>query len=321
MIPATLTAGLATALAGILGLLLVASATLGTVIASHRMLGVPRWTATPPAVAELALRIRSWWIMAGAFAASLVLGRAASLLFLAVVSFLVLREYQTLVPVRAADRPCLFLVYCAVPLQYFLIGFGHGEAGPLALMIVFAAVSGVLALDGPPEGFLRSASTMMWGVLVAVVALGHLALLLAPARTGIGAVGGPALLLYLVFVVQLGDVAQYLAGKSFGCRRPVPLVSPNKTGAGFVGGLAATISASAALAPLLTPFGHGEAVLVGLALGALGCLGDLTVSALKRDLGVKDTGRLLPGHGGALDRVDSLVFAAPFFYYYLTAVH
>ena len=87
--------------------------------------------------------------------------------------------------------------------------------------------------------------------------------------------------------------------------------------AGFLGGLAASAILGALLAPWLTPFGFGEGAMVGAGLAALGFLGDVTVSALKRDLGIKDSGSLLPGHGGALDRLDSLVFAAPVFLHYV----
>jgi phosphatidate cytidylyltransferase len=73
--------------------------------------------------------------------------------------------------------------------------------------------------------------------------------------------------------------------------------------------------------PYLTPMGPGESLAIGATLGLLGSLGGLTISAVKRDLGIKDMGRLLPGHGGALDRADSLVFAAPFFYQYLVLAH
>jgi phosphatidate cytidylyltransferase len=260
-------------------------------------------------------------MMAAIFSACLILGRATSLAFLALMSFLILREYLSVAPLRTRDRPGLFVAYAVIPLQYGWIARGHGDAAAVVPIAALAAIGAAAVLRGTAEGFLCSSALLIWGILIAVVALGHLALIVEmPAPHGDGA-SGSGLLLFLVFVSQFGDVAQYVVGKTWGRRRAVPMISPNKTIAGYVAGLAATMISSTVLAPYLTPMSRGEATLVGAALGVLGCLGGLTISALKRDLGIKDMGKLLPGHGGALDRADSLVFAAPFFYHYLVQVH
>ncbi|MER2529688.1 MAG: phosphatidate cytidylyltransferase, partial [Candidatus Competibacter denitrificans] len=95
-----------------------------------------------------------------------------------------------------------------------------------------------------------------------------------------------------------------------------PTVSPNKTVEGFVGGAMTTLLLSALLAPWLTPFGLRDALLAGALIAVAGFFGDLSLSALKRDLGIKDSGRLLPGHGGILDRIDSLTYTAPLFFHF-----
>jgi phosphatidate cytidylyltransferase len=308
-------------LTGIFALLVVATSTVGVAAAATRALGGPSWILATSILPELRARLRSWWIMAASFSLCLILGRAASLGFLALVSFLVLREYLSVTPFHASDRAGLFVAYAMIPLQYGWIARGHAGAAAMVPIATLAALGAIVAMRGAAQNFLRSSALVIWGVMVAIVALGHLALIVSmPASLGYIA-GGPGLLLFVVFVCQIGDVAQYIAGKSLGRRRAVPAISPNKTIAGYVGGLIAAAAAATALGPYLTPMSSGESLAVGAGLGLLGCLGGLTISAVKRDLGIKDMGRLLPGHGGALDRADSLVFAAPFFYHYLFLAH
>ncbi|HKX09468.1 MAG TPA: phosphatidate cytidylyltransferase [Stellaceae bacterium] len=308
-------------LTGIFALLLLATSTVGVAVAAIRVFGGPSWIASSPILPELRARLRSWWIMAASFSVCLILGRVASLTFLALVSFLVLREYLSVTPFHAGDRAGLFVAYATIPLQYGWIARGHADAAAMVPIAALAVLGAIVAMRGRTQNFLRSSALIIWGVMIAIVALGHLALIAArPASLGYIA-GGPGLLLFIVFVCQIGDVAQYIAGKSLGRRLAVPGISPNKTIAGYVGGLITAALAAAALGPYLTPMSPGESLAIGAALGILGCLGGLTISAVKRDLGIKDMGRLLPGHGGALDRADSLVFSAPFFYHYLVLAH
>src|SRR5690606_15731572 len=128
-------------------------------------------------------------------------------------------------------------------------------------------------------------------------------------------------LLYLVFLTQFNDVAQYTWGRLFGRRPIVPVVSPKKTWEGFLGGLLTTTVAAVLVAPLVTPFDWQQAAASGLMIAAAGFIGDVTVSAVKRDLGVKDTGSLIPGHGGIMDRIDSLTFTAPLFFHFVRYFH
>lgn len=106
-------------------------------------------------------------------------------------------------------------------------------------------------------------------------------------------------------------------GKSCGRRKVVPKVSPGKTLEGLVGGVITTMIASMIIGPLLTPLNTLQAILAGLLIGISGFCGDVVMSAIKRDVGVKDSGKLLPGHGGILDRIDSLIFTAPVFFYFI----
>lgn len=132
-----------------------------------------------------------------------------------------------------------------------------------------------------------------------------------------GATDRGDMVIFLLVAVYVGDIAAYYGGRAFGRRRLAPVISPNKTWEGAVSGLLGSIG-GALLAPLwfARALPLGDAALLGAALGAIGIVGDLAESLLKRAAGVKDSGSLLPGHGGVLDRTDSLLFAAPALYWY-----
>ena len=129
--------------------------------------------------------------------------------------------------------------------------------------------------------------------------------------------GGAGLLLYLIFLTQSNDVAQFLWGKSMGRRKIVPNVSPNKTWEGFLGGAGTTTLLAVMLSGLLTPLSIPLAFVAGLLISTAGFVGDVVISAIKRDIGVKDSGSLLPGHGGIIDRIDSLTYTAPLFFHFV----
>ncbi|MGH3466352.1 MAG: phosphatidate cytidylyltransferase, partial [Thermocrispum sp.] len=181
-------------------------------------------------------------------------------------------------------------------------------------------------LAGDTHNFLRAAGTLHWGLMAMVFAIGHVAYLMVlpgtvdPTAGNAGATGS-GLVLYLVFLTQFNDIAQYLFGKLFGRHKVVPKVSPGKTVEGLIGGLVTTTLLGWLLGGWLTPHNPWQSALAGLIIGAAGFVGDVTISALKRDLGVKDSGSLLPGHGGILDRVDSLIYTAPLFFHYTRFIH
>ena len=123
----------------------------------------------------------------------------------------------------------------------------------------------------------------------------------------------PKLMFFLVLVVQLSDVLQYVWGKTLG-RRPISSISPNKTWEGLVGGVTCATGIGAAIW-WATPFSPLVAAAMALVVTVMGFAGGLIMSAIKRDRGVKDYGALIAGHGGVLDRIDSLCFAAPVFFH------
>jgi phosphatidate cytidylyltransferase len=252
--------------------------------------------------------------MVGIFVIAIALDRRLSIAFFALVSFLALKEYFSLIPTRRADRRVLFWAYLSIPVQYYWVARGwYGMFIVFIPVWVMLLVSARMVMIGETKDFLRSVGTIQWGLMLMVFAISHIAYLLSLAPIGDGA----ALVLFLVLLTQLNDVAQYIWGKSFGRNKILPTVSPNKTVEGLVGGILTTTLLSFLLAPVLTPLDRFDSLAVGLIIGMGGFLGDTTIGALKRDLGVKDAGTMIAGHGGVLDRVNSLTYTAPLFLHFL----
>ena len=264
---------------------------------------------------ELKKRVQSWWVMVFVFAGALLLDQRLSVVMFALVSFLALKEYVSAIPTRRVDRRVLFWAYLSIPVQYYFAGTGYYGMFIIFIPVyLFLLIPLRLVLAGETKGFLRSAGTIHWGLMVTVFSLSHAAFLLSLEN-------GAGLLLFLVVVTQCNDVAQFISGKAFGKRKIAPSVSPNKTWAGFIGGVLITTALAMGLAPLLTPLSLLESALVGAIIAVGGFFGDLTVSAVKRDLGIKDMGATIPGHGGVLDRVDSLTYTAPLFFHVIYFLH
>jgi phosphatidate cytidylyltransferase len=266
---------------------------------------------------ELQQRVISWcWIVA-MFAVVLVVDHSIALFFFGFLSFLAFKEYISLIPTRRADRRVLFWAYLAIIIQYYWISIHW-----YIMFLIFIPIYAFLFLPmrmviaGETQGFLKAIGTIHWGLMLTVFSLGHLAYLLMLPDQGNPIAGSAGLILYLVFLTEINDIAQYIWGKSFGRHSVTPTVSPNKTWEGLLGGMLTTSILAIAIAPWLTPFDLIHALGIGLIISCAGFIGDVTISALKRDLGVKDSGSSIPGHGGILDRIDSLTYTAPLFFHF-----
>ena len=162
---------------------------------------------------------------------------------------------------------------------------------------------------------LTDSGILLLGILYIGLTLGHLPLIR-------GLHGGIFLIFFLLLVTWAGDAGAYFAGRTLGRHKLAPVISPNKTVEGFVGGLLlATVAALVAKLWFLPSLTILDCTILGLGLAGVGALGDLAESAMKRSVGVKDSSHLIPGHGGLLDRLDSLLFTTPTFYYYVTLVN
>jgi phosphatidate cytidylyltransferase len=267
-------------------------------------------------VANLNDRMRAWWVMVAMFATAAAAGPEAATLLFALISFHALREFITLTPTRRGDHRTLFwLFFAVIPIQYGLV-YDHWYG--LFIMFIpvwatlFVAVRSIGGSD--TRDYLARVARIQWALLVCVYFVSHvpalLLLLSIPGFEGKNA----NLLFFLAAVVQLSDVFQYVWGKLCGKHLIAPLVSPHKTWEGFIGGGLTAIAIGGGLW-WMTPFSPWQAVAMSTVIVISGFFGGLVMSAIKRDAGVKDWSNLIPGHGGIMDRIDSLCFAAPAFYH------
>jgi phosphatidate cytidylyltransferase len=266
-------------------------------------------------IANLNARVRAWWVMVGFFAVAVASGGIGSIVLFTAMSFLALREFITLTPTNRADHRALFWAFFIItPAHYYFVW-----ADWYGMFSIFIPVYACLwmpirnAMAGETKDFLARTAKVQWGLMVCVYFVSYAPALLTLRIPGYEGQNGK-LLCFLVTVAQMSDVLQYVWGKTLGRRPIAPHVSPNKTLEGFAGGVASAVALGAALW-WITPFSPWQAALMALAICVMGFFGGLVMSAIKRDRGVKDFGAMIEGHGGMLDRIDSLCFAAPLFFH------
>ncbi len=266
---------------------------------------------------ELRQRIQSWWWMVAILFFALVFSKTTAIILFALISYLALKEFLSIVPSRPADRRVIFWAYIIIPFQYYWAATSwYGMFIIFIPVYVFLFLPMRMVLVGETKGFIRSAGVLHWAIMLTVFCLSHIAylLVLEDKNPQAGPIG---LVLFLVIMTQLNDVSQYIWGKLFGKHKIIPKVSPNKTWEGFLGGLVTITILSGLVAPILTPLGFAYGLLAGLIISSSGFIGDVVISSVKRDLQIKDSGSLIPGHGGILDRMDSMMFTAPLFFHFL----
>jgi phosphatidate cytidylyltransferase len=277
--------------------------------------------------------LKTWWVLVLIFCATVLAGHVAVAVMFALASWLGLREFMRLTKWsegNAAARRWIFLI---VPIQFSWVVLGWFELFwltiPVACLLIIAATT---AVASETKGFLRETTMITWGLLLIVFCLSHAAMFLALPESSNLVAGNAGWIVYLVLLTETNDIAQALWGRQFGRHQVTSRVSPHKTWEGLLLGICTTVIIAVILAPFLTPLHHGpsrEIALVELVspflwpalAGALiaigGFFGDITMSAVKRDVGVKDSSSLLPGQGGMLDRIDSLTFTAPILFYFV----
>ena len=291
-------------------------------------------SASPEVAQKRLASLKTWWVIAILFCLAMLVVPLGGILFFTLVSLLAMKEFLTLTRVPYAEWRLQTLVYFLVLLNYLWIYFDWQ-----AMFVVFLPLCGLvlvatwMVLRDRADDFLLAAGSLYWAMMLAVYFISHAPLLLTlPADTNLIA-GTAGWFLYLLLLTAISDISQALVGRRFGRHYIAPVLSPHKTWEGLVGGIVTTVVVAALLAPALTPLAETSlligtfeisvpylpAVLAGLVISIGGYFGDLTISGVKRDIGVKDSGTMLPGQGGILDRIDSLMFAAPLFYYFLRA--
>lgn len=266
-------------------------------------------------VVNLNARIKAWWAMVAVFSVAFFVGKELTIALFALTSFFCLREFLSITPTRAEDHRAIAVAfYLFIPLQYWLIWDEWQTLFTILIPVWAFLLLPVLAvLKGETEDFMARTARIQWALMLAVFCISHapaLLILKFPGYEGQNFL----LLFFLITVVQLSDVLQYVFGKLFGRHKVAPRVSPAKTWEGLLGGGLAATAVGAALW-WITPFAPWQAALMALAIVLAGFCGGLVLSAVKRSLGAKDWGTMIEGHGGVLDRMDSVSFAAPVFFH------
>ncbi|MEL7198114.1 MAG: phosphatidate cytidylyltransferase [Pseudomonadota bacterium] len=265
-------------------------------------------------VSNLNARIKAWWMMIAIFAVAFYFGKTITIVLFALTSFYCLREFLSITPTRAEDHTATVAAfYLFIPLQYWLIWSDWQSLFSILIPVwAFLLLPLLAVLKGETQDFLTRSAKIQWALMLNVYCISH-----APALLLLDIPGYEEnflLLFFLITVVQLSDVMQYVFGKLFGKTKVAPRVSPAKTWEGLIGG-GLTASAIGAGLFWITPFTPIQAGLLAATIVFAGFAGGLVLSAVKRSLGAKDWGTMIEGHGGALDRMDSVSFSAPVFFH------
>ena len=297
---------------GAVFLVLAVASTIGLILKWRSGFAHPHAT-----IDNLNARLKAGWIMIAVITAATWAGAWGVIALFALVSFQCLREYVSLAPTRKGDhRALIWSFYVFLPLQYYLIAAGwYGLFSILIPVYAFLLLPISASRGADTARFLERSAKIQWGLMICVYCLSHVPALLT---LEIPDYAGRNLLLvvFLLLTVQSSDVFQYIWGKLLGRHALSKQISPSKTVEGLVGGVLSATVMGAALW-WITPFSPVEAAFVALVINTLGFFGGFVLSAIKRDRGVKDWGHLIEGHGGMLDRVDSLAFSAPVFFHLL----
>ena len=289
-------------------MVLTAATVVGQMLRRQTELGV-----NPAVVEQFNLRVRSWWMLTAMLAVGFLLGPSITVALFGGLSFWALREFITLTPTRIADHRTLFWVFFVfTPLQFYLVATGQYEVYSILIPVyAFLFIPARIALAGDFKRYLERCTTIQTGLMICVYCLSY-----APALQSIPLKDAQPvrLLLFFFIIVALSDAFHYACEKLLGKHLIAPAISQNKTWEGFLGGLGCASLAGMALY-WASPFRAPQAAMMAALISAMGYCGGLTMSAIKRDRGVKDYGTLLVGHSGVLDRIDSICFAAPVFYH------
>jgi phosphatidate cytidylyltransferase len=280
-----------------------------------QMLKTRAGDAPSPTIDNLNARVNAWWIMVALLGVAIAFGKTAVVILYALASFFALREFVTLTDTRRGDHWALLAAFfVALPVQYYLVWIEwYGLFSIFIPVYGFLLMPVIAALRQDTENFLTRVSAQQWALMICVYCASHVPALLT---LDIAGYAGKQVLLvaFLIIVAQGSDVLQYVFGKLFGKRKVAPLLSPSKTWEGLIGGVASATALGAALF-WITPFSQLQAAGMAFVICVMGFFGGLVMSAIKRDRGVKDWGRMISGHGGVLDRIDSIVFSAPIFFH------
>jgi phosphatidate cytidylyltransferase len=297
---------------GLLGLvvgLLTVATVVGQVVKRQPQLGL-----NAAAIGTFNRRVRAWWIICALLAIAFFQRELTVTLF-GLMSFWALREFITLTPTRLGDHRALFWVFFLfTPLQYVLVAADRYDIYSILIPVFgFLFIPARIALAGDAKRFLERVAKIQSGLLICVYCLSFApALLYMPDIVPQGAQA--RLLFFFITMALLSEAFQFMWSQLYGRHVIAPSINASRTWEGLVGG-----SASTALVGMVftwaTPFTAWQAAFMSMLIAIMGFAGAMTMSAIKRDRGVRDYGTLVEGHGGVLDRIDAICFAAPVFYH------
>jgi phosphatidate cytidylyltransferase len=290
--------------AGIVALLLLASLMIWALGKLGRI--------SPALHVELRQRTRSWFVMAGVLLGAILPGAFWTMLAVCILSIACYREFARATGLFREKTISLVVVLGILAVDFAALDHWY-EFFVALFPLVGAAIAVSTIFHDQPKGYIQRVGLGVFGFALFGSAFGHLAYFANDENYR-------PILLLLLLAVELNDVFAFICGKSFGRRKLAPHTSPNKTLGGSLGALVLTTLLVALLGRFVfadTMAAWPALIGLGLLISIVGQLGDLTLSSIKRDLGIKDISNLIPGHGGLLDRCNSLLFVAPAAFHYI----
>lgn len=262
---------------------------------------------------NLQYRINSWWLIIIVLTIICLLGNDIIILFFLIISFFSLKEIFIVFNLK--DKIVLyFCLYIIIPLQYLLIYIKCYQWFIILIPVYsFLLIPVLILISKNINNYLERISKVQYGLMISVFCLSYL-----PALSLLEIKGFENrrvfLIIFLIIISQVNDTLQYIFGKLLGNYKIVPNISPNKTLEGYLGGLLGT-SVIAICFYWITPFNKLQTFFISIIICLMGNIGGLVMSSIKRDCKVKDWGSIIKGHGGITDRIDSICFSAPVFFY------
>jgi phosphatidate cytidylyltransferase len=255
----------------------------------------------------------SWLVLVPLIVAPVLLGAAYVMVAVGLLSLLCYREYARATGLFRQRTISLIVVLGILLLTFASLDCWYGLFVALWPLTV-GLIAAVAIMADQPAGYVQRVGLGVLGFMLFGSCLGHLGFFCND-------INYRRIMVWLLLCVEMNDIFAYICGKSFGKRKLVPHTSPNKTVGGAVGALALTTILAAFMGQYVFPntvlAQPGHLLIMGLLIGILGQLGDLLLSSIKRDVGIKDMGSTFPGHGGVLDRFNSLLLVAPAIFHYV----
>ena len=285
----------------------------------------PESNFDPAIIRNFNKRIVTWLTICVLLVMSLLFNKTVTVVLFLLISLWALREFITMTPTRRGDHGTLFwLIVVFTPFQYYMVAMNYYDLYTIMIPVYASLfIPARIAFTGDHKRFLERSAKIQFGLLICVYALSHAPALLyldlvywdSEAQKHLPWTGKTAgLLFYFIVVVQVSDMLHFVWDRLAGKHVIAPAINSTKTWEGVIGAACCT-ALFGMLIQFATPFTWYGAGFMALVISVMASSGSMTMSAIKRDRGVKDYGTLVQGHAGVLDRIDSVCFAAPIFFH------